>query len=137
MPDSTMVTQFSDQVTSLITKRAIIRAKNMIQKYNGKTDAILLSEGLKQTREMLLVMVDAELVPGTLEADLIIDAFKIRWLDMDRILLKTRGKRPIPVWTEKDKRIYFEIKAIVRELFGDALPVGNVVPMLLEANHHE
>jgi len=47
------------------------------------------------------------------------------------------GKRPIPVWTEKDKRIYFEIKAIVRELFGDALPVGNVVPMLLEANHHE
>lgn len=134
MADATIISQFSDQVSNLITKRAIIRAKNMIQKFNGETDAILLSEGLEQTRKMLVIM-EEEIVLGSSEADMIIDAFRLRWLLMDRILLKARGKRPAPVWTDKDRKTYMEIKATARKIFGNALPVGNIVPLLLEVNH--
>jgi len=133
--ESTVISQLGDQVTGLITKRAIIRVKNMIEKYNGRTDALLLSEGLIQTRKMLLIMKDSDLVWGTVEADLILEEFRIRWLEMDAILKKTRGKRPVPVWTEDDKQQYREIVSLSRAVFKDVLPMRNVVSLLLEANH--
>lgn len=135
MPESTIISQFGNTMTDIITGKTLKYTQKMIQKYNGETDALLVSDSLTVIMSMLEYMKKSNIKAGTPEAEKIKEEFKRRWLTLDKIAEKARGKRPMPKWSDKDKKKYAEIQVLTKQVFGDALPIGNIVPMMLEAGH--
>ena len=134
-PQKNALTTLNDQVTSLITKNVIKKAKNIIQTYNSQTDAKLFEEQLIQICNMLKKIKSMNLNPTSIEFDLIVNEFKRHWLKMDSIVIKARQQRPQPVLTETDLIRIKTIKRGLTEIFGSdrELPVNDVVTFLVEA----
>jgi hypothetical protein len=129
--------KIGDQLFGVITHDVIAKAKKIIQEQNNEMDAILFSELLIQTCDMLHYIKNKNLIPKTVEAELVAEEFKIRWLRMNKIVMKARGKRDSPRWTDEDIRITKEIDQLFRQLYGKSISSNGVVMFLLEAKRNE
>lgn len=136
MSESKSITAISNQLSSIITQGTIDKISNMLKNANSEMDAVLCSELLIQTRNMLEDLKRRKLIRGSIEANLIIEEIKIRLIEMDRLIEKTRKNRPMPNLSDEDRRVCEEIKNLCKGLFGN-VKLTNVVPMLMEANKIE
>ena len=127
--------QLDNQVSNLITQRVIHKAKAIIQVYNGKSDAILLSEGLYQIKNMFIELKETEFDQDDIRWKMMFEELQYRWKEIDYIIAKARKERPKPVLTKSDVQNIESIRGAMDELFGkkDALPTKNILPFLLEA----
>ena len=132
---SNAVSLLNDQVSSLITTKAVNKAKAMILCYNGETDAQVCSEWLKQILEIVKTFKEMNPTPGTAKYKYLMEEFKYRWENINKMISKAMGKRNPPIMTETDKARMRQLEKTLREVFGDQIAIGKVVPFMLEAGH--
>ena len=126
-----------DQLGSVINSEITDKVKKYVNNYLRETDAVLFSELLEQTNEMLMHIKEIKPNRDSVEYDLIMDEFKLRWKDMNNIVLEARNSRPAPAISDSDMKMMNKIISLSRELMGKDLPGDGLIHLLLEVKNHE
>ena len=136
MSENVMIV-FIDQLSALINNDTTSKADEYVDKYLQKMDADLFTELLEQTKDMLVEIKSLNLRPGSKTFNLIIDEFKIRWFEMNDIVLRARKKRKAPALSDSDKKLRDSIIHLSRNLLGENYSSDGIVRFLIEVKNNE
>ena len=124
------------KIFEILSEAILEKATAYIRKYETETDALLFKQGLNSIKNMLFTANQLAQYATQNEFCLIKEELELRINEVDSIIVKLRGKRPVPLFSENDKKIYLEIEQALRIFFGanDTLSFKEITPLLLEAS---
>lgn len=139
LPSNSMFPDAIKEIVNNVFSETVIKsAKDYIRKYETETDAQLLYHGLIAIRNMLIQMNTLSLRPSTYQFDQVFDELKWQIKGVERVIIRIRGKRPVPSLSNRGKRTVAEIEkawAVIRGQSKD-VTLKNITPLLLEASHN-
>lgn len=123
------------QMLGLFSDTVIQKAKIIVKRYNSETQAILLSEGLKQIKDMLQTMIDNGIDYRDPRFNLIVDEWQKRVLSIEKIIKKSRSKGLKKAPSGEDEKIAHDIYQLMGQIVGkrQAVPFQTIIPLLQEA----
>lgn len=124
------------KIYGVLSDAALKKATAYIRKYETETDALLLNKGLIAIKNMLHYAIILTINVTDNEFSLIVKELKLRIEEVNTIIMKLRGKRPLPIFSDNDKKTIFEIEQALKNIFGtkSAISFGKITPLLLEAS---
>lgn len=125
------------QMLGLLSDTVIQKAQLIVKRYNTETEAILFSEGLKQIKNMLQMMINDGIDYRDPSFGLIVDEWQKRVLAIDKTIKKARcnGLNKSP--SGEDEKNKQDIIKLLGRIVGreQAMPFQTIIPLLQEAEH--
>ena len=127
------------QIYDILSETVLKKASAYIKKYETETDAILFSQGLKTIKNMLQTIENTPLDKESYKHNLIVKELILRIKEVDAIIIKLRGKRPVPIYSDSDKKTCLEIESALKSICHTQYDISfnNITPLLLEASKNK
>jgi hypothetical protein len=131
-----------NKINEVLSEAVLNKARDYIYKYETETDAILFHEGLLAIKQMCQQVANLNLSSTkfndsyitSYESVHIKKALQRRIVDVNKIVLQARGRRPRPTLSDDDKKVISDIERKLENIFGATkdLSLTDIVSFLLE-----